>query len=657
MTGLRTPLMGVIAAASTMWIHASEIRAEDNQYLLDETIALAESLSEERDAVLDGARKRIAEGDRNAGFNAVEAYLSKNPGDIVAGNDYRKMAVHAQLPDRPIRFFLELLGRFDPNLEDDIHPPAPRGLRYNLAFAYIDKIPVVGPMGAGFLSKRSIAQFQVVLNEHPDDWIANYGVGMNYLHWPDYFEKNDSSVTYFETAIELQDRTAPRPLNMLPYIRLGDAYAKSNRIGDAARIWAEGIEVFGNYPDLTERTAIAPDKVKDVVTQAYNPNNSIGEINTDISIIWADEMPETLFPLQTGAQLSTFSHGVGGQKPAESSGDEPLFTWFQKNLPFLLNRESAKTLDMSYLGANTQDVAGVIAYDMIRGFMTQFHDDDPAVILAELSDASHFDRPFIREGIGMGLAARMDTGGTSLARFDEIVAPLGGGYDRLQYAGLGMWYGLMPTPNMVQINHALGDLPLRGQFYAYEGLGFAVTLFSRKPASYSAELARRMPFAAASTYAHGLGRALWIKHGSVEEEMNVELAMLPENLALDSRSGMGMGIAFTGVERPDEVVENLRRFSGKDMAACNAALGGAAMGYAIRYEADPDFVKASFRGATEPETRKILPGLLLLGLNALKEVEAYNVESHNNWRKAIQLALSEPKFDLIRHSACGDLIR
>ena len=41
---------------------------------------------------------------------------------------------------------------------------------------------------------------------------------MNYLHWPEYFEKNDSSIAYFERCIELQDEENPRPLDILPYI-------------------------------------------------------------------------------------------------------------------------------------------------------------------------------------------------------------------------------------------------------------------------------------------------------------------------------------------------------------------------------------------------------------------------------------------------------
>lgn len=629
--------------------------APEGRGALSELLAEAEALALQRDEVLTSAAAMIEANKRNEGLDLVETYLRANPNDVVAGNEYRRMAVRASVHDRPIRFFNEVLGQFDPNLEDEIHPWAPPGLRYNLAFAYIDKIPVVGPMGAGFLSKRSIAQFQIALNEDPTDWIANYGVGMNYLHWPDYFEKNDSSMAYFENAIKLQDPEVPLPLDMLSYIRLGDAYAKSGVIDRAFETWHAGIGIFGDYDDLKTRVAIAPEKIKQTITDAYNPNNSIGEINTDISILWAAELPDSLFALDSGRHFSSYTSGVGGQKAAEGGDDESLFVWFQKNLPFLLKRESAETLDMTYLGKDVNDVAGVIAYDMIRGFMTQFHGDDMGQVLADMETATSYDRPFLHEGVGMGLAAKLDTSGDGLAGFDAHIATLGDGYDRLQYAGLGMWYGMVPRPNIVAINHALSDLTLRGQFYAYEGLGFAVTLFGRGTVQQSAKLSRRMPFAAASTYAHGMGRALWIKHGGLVEPTNAAFAELPEALREDARSGLGMGIAFTRVEHPDEVVERAAMLSGDNQESCRSVLTGLAMGYAIRFDGDAKFVKNSLRAARAPETRKALSSLLALGLASQKKVTASGEEMHANWRSVMAGELAGGGYAELSESICGEV--
>ena len=627
--------------------------ASTDRPLLDESISQALALTDQRDTVLAEAAALIDAGERNQGMDTIEAYLRRHPSDLVAGNAYRRMAVSLSLQDRPIRFFNELLAATTPRIDDGLRAGVPLGLRYNLAFAYIDKIPVVGPMGAGFLSKRSIGQFQLALLEDRDDWIANYGVGMNYLHWPDYFEKNDSSIAYFERCIQLQDKENPRPLDILPYIRLGDAHAKAGFVDDAFETWRAGQEIFGDYGDLAERFAVEPSRIKGVVTDAYIPNNSIGEIDTDISILWATELPDSLFSLRDGTHLTTFSKGVGGQKPAETKDDEDLFVWFQKNLPFLLRRESAEKMDMSYLGRNAREEAGLIAYNMIRGFMTQLYEEDVDRIKADLDATPAFERPFFREGVGMGLAGKLDIGGRSLADFDAEIAPYGDGYERLQYAGLGMWYGLTPTPNMVRINHDFADLDLRGRFYAYEGLGFAVTLFNSQSATRAIGLSRRLPFAAAATYSHGLGRALWIKFGGDRGEIEKVLEQVPEKLRSAARSGLGMGIAFTRVEDPDSIMARLSEFGGAGAGACRDVLVGASMGLAIRYETNAAHVRKSLRNAEDPMTRRALPGLLKVGLSSLRTVRSGGQDLHANWRAVMDEDMSKSDKADLRNTICG----
>ena len=129
--------------------------------------------------VIEIAQAQIGRGDVEGAFNTLEEAMRKDPSSLPIGNFYRAQIVAHDKEDRSIAFFKKLAET----------PQAPDEVYYNLAFAYIDKIPRVGPMGAGFLSKRSIAQFKSVYERRPEDWIANYGIGMNYLHWPDYFKK------------------------------------------------------------------------------------------------------------------------------------------------------------------------------------------------------------------------------------------------------------------------------------------------------------------------------------------------------------------------------------------------------------------------------------------------------------------------------------
>lgn len=624
----------------------------------ERTLASVAKLADERDPALVKAQELADTGKGSEALDVLEAYLTGHPDDIIAGNLYRKLAVKTNLYDRPIKFFVAIVNSLTPcpkeppvcpdndkdcgkkeleHCSPTAQPPGPpSGIRYNLAFAYIDKIPVVGPMGAGFLSKRSIDQFKKALEEDPNDWIANYGVGMNYLHWPDYFEKNDSSITYFENAIKLQEARSARPSDILAYVRLGDAQAKTGNAQQAQDAWKRGESRLGSHGDFKERLDIDVTQLKTAVLDAYNPNNSIGAINTDISILWAEKMPERVFSLRNPDGPVVIG-GVGGQSLPErkENPNARLFNWFRDNLPLLLNRENADKIDMSGIGATSGEGAGIIAYNMIKGFMTQFRGDKPETVVVALAESPNYERPFFHEGVGMGLAAALDTSADgSLIPFPAQIAAFDPKFDRLQYAGLGMWYGLAPTINLVRVHDKLGELDLRGQFYAYEGIGFAVTLFKNSAESAAADLVQRLPFAFGSTFAHGAGRALWIKHGDDAAAVDKVVTAFPEQFRPDVRAGFGMGVAFTRINKMDAILEQIIPFKKESSVACFDYLTGAAMGLAIRYQTDSGYVREMMKLGS-PQTRTLAQTLLEASQIAFDEVQQGGLEMHKNWRTAI----------------------
>ncbi|KOR31477.1 hypothetical protein TI04_00550 [Achromatium sp. WMS2] len=655
-----TVKFAVLTLAICLFVNLNYAQAtEPTNVALQPALELAKDLTTQREPVLTQARILAQSGKLNVAMDTLEAYLNQQPGDIIAGNFYRKLAVQAHLYERSIKFFLGHVRRLTPcpqqlpvcpDTDKDcvkkilarcsataVPPGPPAGLLYNLAFAYIDKIPVVGPMGAGFLSKRSIEQFKTALQANPDDWIANYGIGMNYLHWPDYFEKNDTSITYFEKAIALQQVRAAKPADILAYIRLGDAWAKAGNVDNARQVWQQGVTKLGKHQDLMERLDIPKSKLKVAVTEAYNPNNSIGAIDTDISILWADVMPTSVFSLHNTSKVSTAN--IGGQSAPQPQAEDNanLFQWFRNNLPLLVRRESADKIDMSGIGATNNHHTGIIAHNMIRGFMSQFRGDSNDTVLSALNQAPNYEQPFFHEGIGMGVAATLDTSADgSLAPFATDIAVFGNKFERLHYAGLGMWYGLAPTLNLVRIRNKFADLDLRGQFYAYEGLGFAVTLFGNSITRGAANVVRRLPFALASTFAHGAGRALWIKYGANTAAINQAIAAFPEQLHSDLYSGFGMGVTFTRINQLDELLNNLQPICGMAAGAKLDYLTGAAMGLAIRYQTDTNYTRSMLRNNLKSQTRALAVALLAIGNEALTEVQQTGVEMHKNWRAVIK---------------------
>lgn len=585
------------------------------------------------EAIVAEAMQMIEGGDLEAGLQHFEAALDKNPNSIILGNSYRSAIVRSIQEDRAIAFFKEIVE----------HRPVENGAYYNLAFAYIDKIPQVGPMGAGFLSKRSIMQFRKVLDTQPDDWIANYGVGMNYLHWPDYFRKNGSAAEFFEKCIELQKNLPQHPSHILPYIRLGDVYAKSEEPDKALAVWKEGLALFPDHKDLTDRLKLKENQVTQTVLALYNPNNSIGAIDTDISILWATEMVERACPLYANTTQDRLAmQGQLASSKGLTESELGLFAWFHKNLPFLSDKRFITFVDMSPLGIkqNNDEQADVntIAYGMILGFMSEFQDESAAQIRASADTMSGFFRPFYHEGIGMGLAASLDTdAGTSFATFGPEMQALDPDYIKFHYVGAGVWFGLNASLKVDRVMRAFDELGPTGSAYAYEGLGFAQALFHSAANPALLKVGEKFPPLAAKSFYHGVGRAFWIMSGSDVARYLGMLDLLPAKYLADAQSGYGLGVSITRGANPAFVFSYLGDKAEEEFNK-DAFLTGVVMGYTIRNAADPDYIDGVLAQANSKEgcfVRRVLA----IGNEAMSVVTQSVGDLHSNWRDHIRQRL------------------
>lgn len=565
------------------------------------------------------------------GLALVEQALTEHPGSLELGNYYRAEIRKRALEERAISFLKGLAA-----------PGAPDEAFFNAAFAYIDKIPRVGPMGAGFLSKRSIAMFRQVLDAKPDNWIANYGIGMNYLHWPDYFKKNESALGFLEKCLELQKGAAPRPYYLLAYLRLGDAYARSNEIDKAFATWRDGLALYPDHPDLVARLRTPPERIQAAINEYYNPNQSIGAIDTDVSVLWATVVPNSAVPLRradtrrgSGGQLSTAAG------PSES--DIGLFSWFLRNLPYLSDREHYGKVDLSVLGvqegAESTRPVNQIAHGMIQGFLAVMNDDSPEKIAQRTRDMEPFDRPFFHEGLGMALAAALDT--TAADSFKSLLEQIGRfdtHYARLHLAGAGMWFGLESSRPIDGVVAAFDWLGPFGAAYAYEGFGFAQALFHLKRQPDRLEIGRKLPALGAQSFYHGAGRAFWILGGEDVALLKQRLEVVPAAYRKDALSGYGMGVAFTRASSPGAIAAILQR---DELAALGLEdiTTGVVMGYAIRELTDGEAI-AKVAADASANGGCWLPRALSTGRETLGGIEAAGGDLHSNWRARIRERVS-----------------
>jgi tetratricopeptide (TPR) repeat protein len=600
------------------------------------------------------AEALLGAGDVEGSLAIFEDALERHPGSLQLGNAYRLHVRRHHQEDRAISFLrvlVEGLGEVGDDGEV-VLTDVPEGGLYNLAFAYIDKIPRVGPMGAGFLSKRSIANFRTVLDRDPDNWIANYGVGMNYLHWPDYFKKNDSAVGYFEKLVELQEHEPARPYHLLSYLRLGDAYVRNEAVDRAYEVWNLGLEKFPGHGDLVARLETPRDEILDTINRFYNPNNSIGAIDTDVAVLWATEVPNLAVPLERKE-----APGGGGQLTTASStlteSDIGLFSWFLRNLPFLADSRFHSRVDMSVLGVDAGSqarLANEIAHGMILGFNSVMNDDEPEQIRHTTLDMRGFLRPFYHEGLGMGLAASLDTADPrAFAGFLDRIGEIDPSYARLHLAGAGMWFGLESARSVDSVRQAFEWLGAFGAAYGYEGFGFAVALFQLNHNSEALQVGLELPPLAAQSFYHGAGRAFWILGGDDPRLLAERLEKVPPTYRGDASSGFGMGVAFTRLEEPGTVVSFL---DDTNPLTLDQYATGVVMGLTIRHIADGGFVEAA---AAEAESRGQcwIDDAVAVGLEALESVQGNSGDYHANWRSQILKAMNGNHLTLFTSGRCS----
>lgn len=574
------------------------------------------------------AKAFIKQGEIEKALTLLEDSMDKDPKRLALSNYYRQQAAKSKQFERSISYFKNAVEAKHSKVNE---------MYYNLAFAYIDKIPSVGPMGAGFLSKRAIKQFQHVLNRDPEDWIATYGIGMNYLHWPDYFKKNDNAMIYLEKATALQKDSDTKPFYILTYIRLGDAYAKNGKLDKAYDVWQKGLKYFPGHQDLVTRNETSKENIGEAIRLLYNPNNSIGEINTDISVLWEAEVPVSLVPLASNPLQQA---GIGGQlKGSEiqvGKGKIGLFSWFMRNLPFLSDKSKFKSVDMSSLGigadGDTHDLASIVAHGMIMGFLSQFEEESAMEARRRADKLSAFHRPFFHEGLGMGYAATASLDDINeLQELINALQEIDPNYTRLHLAGAGMWYGLEST-NVRKVKDAFQRLGEFGQAYAYEGYGFSQTLFHFKNNPDLIKRGVELGVAQAHNFYHGAGRALWILSGQDLQAFHKRLQLIPEVYRDDAYSGYGMGVAFTKVETPNFVFSYLNQTNVN--FDVSLFLTGVSMGLTIRNLGDSEYVSKVLASAS-PEDRCRAQRALEVGHGTLTSVAKHGGDLHNNWRGRI----------------------
>ena len=227
-------------------------------------------------------------------FQLLAERVRIQPDDWVAGNELRRWCRAQKKVDDCVDLFEKVVAA---------HPTA-RGVRYNAALAYIDKLPGHSLLVQAKLSMNSIDHATAVIDNRPDDWLALYIRGLNNLYWPKWYRRAG------RTAMDMQrlvDSTEKLPLDgrrswmALAYIGLGDAYALLDQPDEALKTWRKGAALF-NSAELTWRLTLASGQIERSIEEIRSREIPV---DTDLKFYQTENTAPPVNPAQPNPARST----------------------------------------------------------------------------------------------------------------------------------------------------------------------------------------------------------------------------------------------------------------------------------------------------------------------------------------------------------------
>lgn len=221
-------------------------------------------------------------------FQALAERVSIEPEDWVAGNELRRWCRAQKKLDDCVDFFEKVVAAH----------PAARGVRYNAALAYIDKLPGHSLLVQAKLSMNSIDHVTAVIETSPDDWLALYIRGLNNLYWPKWYRRAHRTAKDMQRLVDIAEMLPPdgrRSWMALAYIGLGDAYALLEQPEEALNTWRRGAALFKSV-EFTSRLTLASGQVERAIEEIRSREKPV---DTDLQFYQPDRTATVEAPGQS----------------------------------------------------------------------------------------------------------------------------------------------------------------------------------------------------------------------------------------------------------------------------------------------------------------------------------------------------------------------
>jgi tetratricopeptide (TPR) repeat protein len=207
-------------------------------------------------------------------LDALESRVKSDPESLQTAAEYRQQVITDRAYDRAIALFEHLTKR----------PGAGAHSYLNLAFAYVDKVPVSGSVRQAFLGRDAIRALTRSIELVPSE-LAFFVRGLVNLYYDRaMFHRTDKGVADLEQAWRLAVTAHPGAPYLARILQtLGDGYFRLDQRDKARQTWRDGLALAPDNEPLRTRVEASEDQARAIVAHALDADvrvdTSLRELN------------------------------------------------------------------------------------------------------------------------------------------------------------------------------------------------------------------------------------------------------------------------------------------------------------------------------------------------------------------------------------------
>jgi hypothetical protein len=276
----------------------------------------------------------------------------------------------------------------------------------------------------------------------------------------------------------------------------------------------------------------------------------------------------------------------------------------------------------------TEDIANTF----LDGYNVLARGAGPEEVHAHAARTPRYFRPFLYEGAAMGYGPYSWHTRCGTGRFEEFAADLSPATLYQNYVGFGWWLATVYRGLPGRVARIVAGLNLRYRMLCYEGIGFRAGFMSAGQRT-SPTGVRRGDVPATHLWYQGYGRSLWFVYMGDVAAAYRATTRVPAAYLGDCVSGLGVGVAYSWLDRIDRLESLYRTVPDRLRAEFEQGLS---FGWEARQLADRPLFD-EYLGRVSPDLRAAVDGRVsdVHEVRDALSAKADTTDFYNDWRRRL----------------------